>query len=132
MRHTLKKSEIIRGKRVFDEIFERGVRLRSALIQALVLVAPASDASPPGVRMAALVPKAAAKATGRNRLKRLIRESYRLDKSLLLPPAPRTDVTMNVVFLWSPRSRVPAREVTLAQVRQEIDGLLHKIREQFT
>ena len=132
MRRTLKKSEIIRGKRIFDQIFERGVRIRSAIIQALVLASPAAEGSPPGVRMAAVVPKVAGKATARNRLKRLIRESYRNEKSILLSPARPIDGTLNIVFLWSPRTRVPARDVKLETVNGEITGLLHKIREQFT
>lgn len=132
MRHTLKKSEIIRGKRIFDEIFERGVRVRSAVIQALVLASPPADGSPPGVRMAAVVPKAAGNATVRNRLKRLIRESYRQEKAILLSSGRPIGGTLNIVFLWSPRTRVPTRDVTLATVRGEITGLLHKIGEQFT
>jgi ribonuclease P protein component len=132
LRLTLRKSEIIRGKRIFDEIFERGVRVRSAVIQALVLVSPAVDGSAPGVRMAAVVPKAAGKATVRNRLKRLIRESYRHEKAILLSPGRQADGILHVVFLWSPRTRIPASDVTLATVRNEISGLLHKIKEQFT
>jgi ribonuclease P protein component len=132
LRNTLKKSEIIRGKRIFDQIFERGVRVRSTIIQALVLSAPAADGSPPGVRMAAVVPKAAGKAVVRNRLKRLIRESYRHEKTILLSSGRPIDGALNIVFLWSPRTRVPTRDVTLATVRGEITGLLQKIREQFT
>lgn len=132
MRRTLKKSEIIRGKRNFERIFERGVRLRSSIIQGLVLAAPPDSDSPPGIRVAAVVPKAAGKANVRNRLKRLIRESYRLDKSILLPPGPPPDVSLNVVFLWSPRTRLPSGTVTLVMVRGEIAALLQRIKEQFT
>ena len=132
MRHTLRKSEIIRGKRIFDEIFERGVRVRSTIVQAIVLTAPADGAPGNGVRMAAVVPKSAGKATVRNRLKRLIRESYRQDKAILLSSGRPIDGTLNIVFLWSPRTRVPANGVTLAAVRDDVSGLLNKIREQFT
>lgn len=132
MRHTLKKSEIIRGKKIFDEVFERGVRVRSQIIQALVLASPAAEGTPPGIRMAAVIPKAAGKATVRNRLKRLIRESYRHEKSILLSSGRPIDGTLNIVFLWSPRTRVPTRDVTLATVSGEITGLLHKISGQFS
>ncbi len=132
MRRTLKKSEIIRGKRNFEQLFERGTRIRSGLIQGLILTTPATDGTPGGVRMAAVVPKAVGRANVRNRLKRLIRESYRLDKSILLTPGLHLDGTLNVVFLWSPRTRVPTGTVTIGIVREEISGLLHKIKERYT
>jgi ribonuclease P protein component len=133
LRRTLKKSEIIRGKRNFDMIFERGARIRSPRIQGLVLAIPAPDAAPGGgVRMAAVVPKAAGPATVRNRIKRLIRESYRLDKALLLAPGLRFEGTLNIVFLWSPRGGAPTGAVTLGMVREDVDWLLQKIKEQFT
>ena len=132
MRLTLRKSEIIRGKRNFEQIFHRGVRIRSSSIQVLILTSPPPDDSSPAVRFAAVVPKAVGKANVRNRIKRLIRESYRLDKSLLVSPGLHPAATLNVVFLWSPRSRVPVESVTLGMVRGEIAGLLEKIRVQFT
>lgn len=132
LRRTLKKSEIIRGKRNFTKIFEQGVRIRSDCIQGLILVDPPSGDSPPGVRIAAVVPKAAGKATVRNRIRRLIRESYRLDKTLLQSPGQRLNNTLNIVFLWSPRVRVPAGTVTFGMVREDVTLLLQKIKAQFT
>jgi ribonuclease P protein component len=132
LRYTLKKSEIIRGKRIFDQIFERGVRVRSTIIQALVLASPLADGPERGFRMAAVVPKAAGTAVVRNRLKRLIRESYRHEKTILLSSGRPIEGALDIVFLWSPRNRIPTRDVTLGTVRGEISGLLQKIREQFT
>lgn len=132
MRPTLRKSEIIRGKRLFDRIFSRGTRLRAPRVQGIVLTIPSEDDLPEGVRMAAVVPKAAGTATTRNRIKRLIRESYRLEKAVLLEPGPPPGVSLNIVFLWSPRGAGgPADGLRLSSVRGEIAGLLQQIKERF-
>jgi len=131
LRRTLKKSEIIRGKRVFESIFEQGRRIRSEYIQGIVLDSPGRHPDTPGVLVAAVVPKAAGKAAWRNRVRRLIREAYRNNKEILRPSGERPDRTLNVVFLWSPRTRPAPVTVPFTLVREEITGLLHRIREQF-
>ena len=132
MRRTLKKSEIIRGKRNFESIFERGKRIRSDYIQGIVFESPGRDQDAPGILVAAVVPKAAGNAAWRNRVRRLIREAYRHHKEIIHPSGERPDRTLNVVFLWSPRTRITTGSISLPLVREEITGLLHRIKEQFT
>jgi len=131
LRRTLKKSEILRGKRNFESIFERGKRVRSEYIQGIVLECPGRDTDAPGILMAAVVPKAAGKAASRNRIRRLIREAYRHNKDIIRPGGERPDRTLQVVFLWSPRARLALGTVSFPLVREEITGLLHRIKEQF-
>jgi len=131
LRRTLKKSEIIRGKRVFETIFERGRRIRSQYIQGIVLDSAGRDPGAPGIMVAAIVPKAAGSAAWRNRVRRLIREAYRNNKEIVRPSGERSDRTLNVVFLWSPRTRPAPVTVSFPLVLEEITGLLHRIREEF-
>jgi ribonuclease P protein component len=132
LRRTLKKSEILRGKRNFESIFERGKRIRSEYIQGIVLDLPGRTPDGPGILIAAVVPKAAGNAAWRNRVRRLIREAYRNNKDIIGPPGERPDRTLNVVFLWSPRTKPSSGAVSFPLVREEITGLLQRIREQFT
>jgi len=132
LRRTLKKSEILRGKRNFESIFERGRRIRSEYIQGIVLDSPGRAPDAPGILIAAVVPKAAGNAAWRNRVRRLIREAYRNNKDIIRPSGERPDRTLNVVFLWSPRTKPSSGKASLPLVREEITGLLHRIKEQFT
>jgi len=132
LRRTLKKSEILRGKRIFESIFEDGRRIRSEHIQGIVLDAPGRDPDSPGILVAAVVPTAAGNAAWRNRVRRMIREAYRNNKEIIRPSGERPDRTLNVVFLWSPRTRPAPVTVPYPLVLEEITGLLHRIREQLT
>jgi len=132
LRRTLKKSEIIRGKRNFESIFERGKRIRSDYVQGIVLPGPGRDPHGPGILIAAVVPKAAGNAVWRNRVRRLIREAYRHNKEIIRSTGERPDRTLNIVFLWSPRTKLPSGKPSLPLLREEITGLLHRIKEQFT
>jgi ribonuclease P protein component len=131
LRRTLKKSEILRGKRIFESIFEKGKRIRSEYIQGIVLDSPGREPGSPGILVAAVVPKAAGKAAWRNRVRRQIREAYRNNKEIIRPSGERPDRTLNVVFLWSPRIRPAPVTVPFLVVREEVAGLLHRIKEQF-
>ena len=131
MRRNLNKSEILRGKRTFQSLFERGRRIRSDHFQGLVLVDSPHDPEMPPVRVATVVPKSAGKAVSRNRVRRLMREAYRLNKEILHSPDSRTGGTLRIVFLWSPRTPAALRSVTFDLVNREMSGILTRIHRDF-
>jgi ribonuclease P protein component len=92
MRHALSKREILRGYRAFSRVIASGKRISVPPIRAFILKNPAATTV---VRAGFSVSKGA-NAAQRNRLKRLLRESYRLNKHLtLITPG----TTVDIVFL---------------------------------
>ncbi len=72
-RETLSKNEILRGRGVFNELFERGEKIRGRVITLFVLPSENSQ-------MGIAVSKKYRRAVDRNRMRRLLREIYRKNK----------------------------------------------------
>ena len=82
MRQTFKKGEKLKSKKLIEQLFERGKRLKSFPIQLVYLeIDHKSDFL---IQAGFSVPKKRfKKAVDRNRIKRLMREAYRLHKHKL-------------------------------------------------
>ncbi len=120
MRHTLKRNEVLRGRKNFDLLFQRGERRSGSVIRCLILRAP-SDA-PPRVIAGFAVPKTVPRAVDRNRIKRYLRESYRLHKHLLAPERLTTGLT--ILFLYARGKRSPEGLPSYHVVEQDMIELL--------
>lgn len=82
MANTFPKSERLRSRILIDELFSKGKELKRFpfLVRFLLL-----NTETPGVSIVISVPKRRAKrAVDRNRLRRQIREAYRLNKTSLI------------------------------------------------
>jgi ribonuclease P protein component len=97
---SLSRNERITGKKSFSLIFERGTPVSVPLesLRALYLTESVPEA-PAGIRIAVAISKRAGNAVWRNRLRRLIKESYRLQKQPLLSICQQKGIALNVVFL---------------------------------
>jgi len=82
LRHTFKKGEKLKSKKLIEQLFERGKRLKSLPIQLVYLEIDHKTAYL--IQAGFSVPKKRFKrAVDRNRIKRLMREAYRLHKYTL-------------------------------------------------
>ncbi|MBI9071939.1 MAG: ribonuclease P protein component [Melioribacteraceae bacterium] len=81
--HSFSKEERIKLKKDFELIYSAGKRVRSGnrKLKALFVL---KNSEISGIKIAVAVHKRAGKAFWRNRVKRLLRESYRLNKEILV------------------------------------------------
>lgn len=99
MKHySLSSGERLKGKKSFDDIYSNGKTVFSSDKKFKAVYIFRKNTETPGVKIAAAVSRKAGKAVWRNRVKRLIKESYRLNKHKLLNKAIDNSVLILVVF----------------------------------
>ena len=115
--HTLGKEERLCSRKAIEELFGGGHKSVTAYpIRAVYL--PSEQT---GVRVMVSVSKRHFKrAVKRNRIKRQLREAYRLQKELLLP----VEGGLDIAFLWTSADLLPTEKVF-----QKMHNLLQRIHE---
>ena len=113
-RLTLPAQLRLRRKSDFDAAYARGRRLGDGFF---AVIATMNEAGAPRLGMAVAV-KVAGGAVGRNRIRRIIRESFRLHQRSL----PALDLVVS--------ARPPARGASAAQLHASLEALWKKVAAQ--
>lgn len=130
MRYTLKNSEILKNKKRFQEVFKQGERFRGRIIECIFLLhKPRDEQNQVRVKVGFTVPRTIRKAVDRNRIKRLMRESYRLNKNILLNSAQSFSSSLELLFLYKPTSHTPLSLPSYTAVESDVKFLLTEIIE---
>lgn len=83
MKFTLGRNEKLKSRKLIEQLFAEGKRVKSLPLQLIYL--PINHDSEFPVKVGFSVPKRVVKlAVDRNRIKRMMREVYRLNKQLIL------------------------------------------------
>jgi ribonuclease P protein component len=109
MLFKFRKEERLKGEKIIKELFDKGSSFY--FFPFRILVMPAPDPQPAAHRVLFSVSKKIFKnAVDRNRIKRLMRESYRLNKNLL----PQTPILL-IAYIYN------AKEIlTFAQIQERL------------
>jgi ribonuclease P protein component len=83
-----------------------------------------------GVKIAAAVSKKVGNAVWRNRVKRLVKETYRLNKKPLLEKALNKKIQLFLVFSPNRLSETNNKKVNLSDVSPGVVELMNKIIQQ--
>lgn len=116
---TLTKRDVIRGRGRFHEVYSRGKRLEGKHILCFVAKNSSNPTMEnPQVTMGISISQAMKRAVDRNRIKRSIRESYRVHKQGLNAAAERLLSSISVLFVYPVRRNAithlpPQREIEM-------------------
>jgi len=117
---TLPKEERLCSRKALEELF--GGSNKSILAYPVRAVFQKTEET--GIRIMVSVSKRFFKrAVKRNRIKRQLREAYRLNKHILQP----SEGGLHVAFLWNSNELLPS-----AKVMEKMQTLLSKINESLT
>lgn len=126
-KYSLSKKERIVSKKLFDTIYKNGLIFFSneKKIKAIFLFEKNSEK--PFVRISVAISKKAGSAVWRNRIKRLIKESYRLNKSVLVEFVNLEKLNLNIVFSTNYLNQKNNRKINLDEIMPDVVNVLDKI-----
>ena len=127
-RFGLSSEERIKSRKDFQQIYASGKIFFSnqKIVKALCVIEENSKL--PGVKIAAAVFKKAGNAVWRNRLKRLIKESYRLNKEILLSCAQEKKLLLKIVFSPNLLYQKKDKNLKLKIIMPEVMDIMFKIK----
>ncbi len=121
MKYSLPKSERLHAEKSIKELFEKGSSFFLYPFKVMFWVEEGLEESPNQV-LFSVSKKKIKKATGRNYIKRRLKEAYRLNKSLL-PPA---GLLLGFVFVGEARMSFAELEPKMKLVLQKLPNELSK------
>ncbi|NLP57045.1 ribonuclease P protein component [Lutibacter sp. B1] len=127
MRYTLGKEEKLKSKKLIEQLFAEGSRIKSFPIQ-LIYLQSTYDAEFP-IKVGFSVPKRSIKlAVNRNRIKRVLREVYRKNKYLFSENIHKQYIFM---FIYMAKDEIEYADLELS-FKKLNEKFLSKIKEDET
>ena len=124
---TLGKKERIAGKRLVETLFKGGVSRSMSCypLRAVYALVPMADDGSSAKMMVSVPKRHFKRAVKRNRVKRQVREAFRLHKAKLSTLlAGRDDQCLTIAFIW-----LDSKLHSTATVDSRVAGLMERIRE---
>jgi len=130
VRHTLGRSEILRGRNNFQLVFKQGRKFEGTYLRCLFLTDERLKFRG-GARKAVgfTAPGALKRAVDRNRLKRLAREAYRLNKEIILPKVQSSARPLALIFVYSTKVARSPRFPTFSEIEQDMKRILQSVAQ---
>ncbi|QQS36017.1 MAG: ribonuclease P protein component [Ignavibacteriales bacterium] len=126
-RFGLSKKERIRSRKDIQKIYSFGKTISSSTkkIKATYLSEPAQNEG--SISIMTAIAKKSGNAVWRNRVKRLIRESYRQKKQTLVEACLKKNKRLNVVFSSNTINEEENKKISLKEIMPEVEELIATI-----
>ncbi len=125
---SLSKYERIKEKKNIQLLINDGSSVFSSKnsLKAKYLI---QDSNEPGVKIAVGISRKAGKAVWRNKLKRLIRNAYRLNKIPLVEKAKQKNKIVLILFTSLSYNEENHKKLLSVEIEEEVKSLLYKIEK---
>jgi ribonuclease P protein component len=127
---SLSRNERVKKKNDFKKVYSATKILFSSDLLIKSLYTVDLDKQFVGVKIAVAVSSKAGKAVWRNRIKRLIKESYRLNKHALLKKAIEKKICLLIIFSPNKLSKTKNKKVYYKDIYSSVIELINKIEQQ--
>jgi ribonuclease P protein component len=117
---SLSKAEILRGHEAFREVLTKGRRLQGNHILSYLQRINSQHNRAVPVQVGFAVGRGVKSAAKRNHVRRLMREAYRLNKSILIKVAREKQKFLNIVFLYMESKNVNTSRLKLKDIESDI------------
>lgn len=126
MRRTLRKNEILRGHQSFSTVLSKGNTLQSGVLRCFFLL---GDGDQKDLKVGFAVSRSVRGSALRNRLRRLMKEAYRLNKTILAVHTGRQMVPVRAVFMCTPGTPAQANAQTYGDIEHCMIELLKNLQQ---
>ncbi|MDH7605756.1 MAG: ribonuclease P protein component [Melioribacter sp.] len=124
----LSSKERIKKKKEFELVYTKGEVVYSSNfnLKAVFYIDKKPDFT--GVKIAFAISRKSGKAVWRNRLKRLLRESYRLNKQILKTYCEEKKICLYIIFASNTLNEVKNKKIKLCNIMPDVVDLMNKIK----
>ena len=131
MKYTLPKPELLRGRETFKYIITSGNKLIEKNIVCFYIIETCTPEEQP-LKVGFSVGVKVGKAVLRNRIKRLMRECYRLNKHSLIETAISNNLQIRTVFMFITNKISVPKKISYNEIAQTMVKLMHQIKNFLT
>lgn len=124
----LSNPERIKSKKEFELVYSSGEILFSSSQKLKAVFYIEKETEQAVLKAAFAVSKKAGIAVWRNRVKRLMRESFRTNKQILIPLIEEKKINLLIIFLPAFLNEKRNKKIYLADVLPEVVGLMNQIK----
>ena len=123
--YGLDKKQKLKSRKLITEVFAHGKSFSVFPLRVTYLLKPSAES--PGIQIGVTASKKNfKKAVDRNRIKRLLREAYRLQKNDLLDKVKQSGIQCSVFFLYSGKEIASFQDIATA-MNKTLDQLNKRI-----
>lgn len=131
LRNTLPRKEILRGFNVFNEVYAKGTPFYASSVSCRVVarkeISNQHVQSDVPVLVGFSVSRKVRIAVERNRVKRLLRETFRAQKHTLIERCSQVHIQLILLFNFNNKTEIPVKKFPFSIVQNEMSELLEKV-----